>query len=68
MGMMDETHSVKVLGSGKQVIVVLGHDFGTDQSVWKYLVPHLVNIYCVVICMIYNMGAGTYHESRFFRL
>ncbi|KAL6571442.1 Strigolactone receptor KAI2d3 [Orobanche hederae] len=49
-------HNVRVLGSG-QTTVVLCHGFGTDQSVWRHLVPHLVDQYRVVL--FDNMGAGT---------
>ncbi|KAL6581249.1 Strigolactone receptor KAI2d8 [Orobanche minor] len=49
-------HNVRVLGSG-QTTVVLCHGFGTDQSVWRYLVPHFVDQYRVVL--FDNMGAGT---------
>nr|AWN64517.1 KAI2d5 [Orobanche cernua var. cumana]WAN70667.1 alpha/beta-hydrolases superfamily protein [Orobanche cernua var. cumana] len=49
-------HNVRVLGSG-QTTVVLNHGFGTDQSVWRHLVPHLVDQYRVVL--FDNMGAGT---------
>ncbi|KAJ6916401.1 hypothetical protein NC652_018946 [Populus alba x Populus x berolinensis] len=48
------------MGLGKQV-KVLGHNFGTDQLVWKHLVPHLVNIYCVVLYD--NRDAGYEHED-----
>ena len=56
MGIVGEAHNVNVVGSGEKV-VVLAHGFGTDQSVWKYLVPHLVEEYRVVL--FDNMGAGT---------
>ncbi|EEF37469.1 probable esterase KAI2 [Ricinus communis] len=56
MGIVEEAHNVKILGSGERVIV-LGHGFGTDQSVWKYLVPYLVEEYRVILYD--NMGAGT---------
>ncbi|KAF3438822.1 hypothetical protein FNV43_RR17097 [Rhamnella rubrinervis] len=56
MGIVEDAHSVKVLGTGKDIIV-LAHGFGTDQSVWKHLVPHLVDDYRVVLYD--NMGAGT---------
>ncbi|KAJ9170603.1 hypothetical protein P3X46_018699 [Hevea brasiliensis] len=56
MGIVEEAHNVKVLGSREQVLV-LSHGFGTDQSVWKYLVPHLLEDYRVIICD--NMGAGS---------
>ncbi|KAL6571443.1 Strigolactone receptor KAI2d4 [Orobanche hederae] len=49
-------HNVRVLGSG-QTTVVLCHGFGTDQSVCRHLVPHLVDQYRVVL--FDNMGAGT---------
>lgn len=45
-----------VLGRGNEV-VVLAHGFGTDQSVWKHLLPQLTDSYRLVI--FDNMGAGT---------
>lgn len=51
-----ETHNVNVLGSGEKHIV-LCHGFGLDQSVWKYVVPHLVEDFHVIL--FDNMGAGT---------
>lgn len=56
MGINEDAHNVRVVGSGLQA-VVLGHGFGTDQSVWRHLVPHLVDNYRVVL--FDNMGAGT---------
>ena len=62
MGVVEEAHNVKVLGSGDQTIV-LAHGFGTDQSVWKHLVPHLVDNHRVVL--FDNMGAGTTNPDYF---
>lgn len=62
MGIVEEAHNVKVTGSGEQVIV-LAHGFGTDQSLWKHLVPHLVDDYRVVLYD--NMGAGTTNPDYF---
>ncbi|GAB4846927.1 Probable esterase kai2 [Ancistrocladus abbreviatus] len=62
MGIVEEAHNVRVLGSGEQVIV-LAHGFGTDQSVWKHLVPHVVDSYRVVLYD--NMGAGTTNPEYF---
>lgn len=62
MGVVVEAHNVKVLGSGEKIIV-LGHGFGTDQSVWKHLVPHLVDEYTVVLYD--NMGAGPTNPDYF---
>lgn len=62
MGVVEEAHNVKILGSGDQTIV-LGHGFGTDQSVWKHLVPHLVDEYRVVLYD--NIGAGTTNPDYF---
>ncbi|GER30948.1 karrikin insensitive 2 conserved 2 [Striga asiatica] len=62
MGLDQEVHNVRVLGSGAET-VVLAHGFGTDQSVWKYLVPHLVEDYRVVLFDI--MGAGTTNPAYF---
>ncbi|KAL8546404.1 hypothetical protein ACS0TY_006219 [Phlomoides rotata] len=57
-----EAHNVRVLGSSDTTIV-LGHGFGTDQSVWKHLVPHLVDLYRVILYD--NMGAGTTNPDYF---
>ncbi|XP_011008514.1 PREDICTED: probable esterase KAI2 [Populus euphratica] len=62
MGVVEEAHNAKILGSGQQVIV-LAHGFGTDQSVWKHLVPHLVDEYTVILYD--NMGAGTTNPDYF---
>ncbi|KAL4582189.1 hypothetical protein LXL04_006731 [Taraxacum kok-saghyz] len=62
MGVVEQAHNVKILGSGNQTIV-LAHGFGTDQSVWKHLVPHLVDDYKVVLYD--NMGAGTTNPEYF---
>ncbi|TMX02831.1 hypothetical protein EJD97_019643 [Solanum chilense] len=62
MGIVEEAHNVKVLGSGEKTIV-LGHGFGTDQSVWKQLVPYLVDEYRVVLYD--NMGAGPTNPDYF---
>lgn len=63
MGVVEEAHNVKVIGSGNQATIVLGHGFGTDQSVWKHLVPHLVDDYRIVLYD--NMGAGTTNPDYF---
>ncbi|EPS71370.1 hypothetical protein M569_03387, partial [Genlisea aurea] len=55
-------HNVNVLGSG-ETTVVLGHGFGTDQSAWKHLLPHLVDGYRVILYD--NMGAGTTNPDYF---
>ncbi|KAG9440272.1 hypothetical protein H6P81_020437 [Aristolochia fimbriata] len=62
MGIVEEAHNVRVLGEGTQVIV-LAHGFGTDQSVWKHLVPHLVTEYKVVV--FDNMGSGPTNPDYF---
>ncbi|WCJ31346.1 alpha/beta-Hydrolases superfamily protein [Euphorbia peplus] len=54
MGILEEAHNLKVVGTGTQVLV-LAHGFGTDQSVWKHLVPHLVDDFKVILYD--NMGA-----------
>lgn len=59
---VEQAHNVKLLGSGHRTIV-LAHGFGTDQSVWKHLVPHLVEDYKVVLYD--NMGAGTTNPEYF---
>ncbi|CBI33729.3 unnamed protein product, partial [Vitis vinifera] len=62
MGIVEEAHNLKVVGSGEQIIV-LAHGFGTDQSLWKHLVPHLVDDYRVIL--FDNMGAGTTNPEYF---
>nr|AWN64537.1 KAI2c [Orobanche cernua]WAP33783.1 alpha/beta-hydrolases superfamily protein [Orobanche cernua var. cernua] len=62
MGITQDAHNVRFLGSGSRTIV-LAHGFGTDQSVWKHLVPHLVGEYRVVLYD--NMGAGTTNPDYF---
>ncbi|KAK9269868.1 hypothetical protein L1049_025441 [Liquidambar formosana] len=57
-----EAHNVRVLGSGEQMIV-LSHGFGTDQSVWKLLVPHLLDDHRVIL--FDNMGAGSTNPDYF---
>ncbi|KAF8117725.1 hypothetical protein N665_0008s0079 [Sinapis alba] len=63
MGVVEEAHNVKVIGTGNQATIVLGHGFGTDQSVWKHLVPHLLEDYRIVLYD--NMGAGTTNPDYF---
>nr|5Z7Y_A Chain A, Hyposensitive to light 7 [Striga hermonthica]5Z7Y_B Chain B, Hyposensitive to light 7 [Striga hermonthica]5Z7Y_C Chain C, Hyposensitive to light 7 [Striga hermonthica]5Z7Y_D Chain D, Hyposensitive to light 7 [Striga hermonthica] len=55
-------HNVTILGSG-ETTVVLGHGYGTDQSVWKLLVPYLVDDYKVLLYD--HMGAGTTNPDYF---
>ncbi|KAL8250996.1 hypothetical protein R6Q59_034689 [Mikania micrantha] len=62
MAVVEQAHNVKILGSGHRTIL-LAHGFGTDQSVWKHLVPHLVEDYKVV--MFDNIGAGTTNPDYF---
>lgn len=66
MGIVEEAHNVRVIGriggSGERTIV-LAHGFGTDQSVWKHLVPHLLDEFRVVLYD--NMGAGTTNPDYF---
>ncbi|KAK1372247.1 putative esterase KAI2 [Heracleum sosnowskyi] len=62
MGIVEAAHNVKVVGSGAETIV-LAHGFGTDQSVWKHLVPHIVDDYRVIL--FDNMGAGTTNPDYF---
>ncbi|XP_008787141.3 probable esterase D14L [Phoenix dactylifera] len=62
MGIVEEAHNVRVVGRGERTIV-LAHGFGTDQSVWKHLVPHLVEDCRVVL--FDNMGAGPTNPDYF---
>ncbi|CAL5324578.1 unnamed protein product [Camellia sinensis] len=62
MGIVEEAQNVKILGSGNQTIV-LAHGFGTDQSVWKHLVPHLLDDHRIIL--FDTMGAGTTNPDYF---
>ncbi|PKA58159.1 putative esterase KAI2 [Apostasia shenzhenica] len=62
MGIVEAAHNVRVVGTGERIIV-LAHGFGTDQSVWRHLLPHLVEEYRVVL--FDNMGAGTTNPDYF---
>eukprot|EP00249_Psilotum_nudum_P021104 c27972_g1_i2 orf=957-1388(+) len=55
-------HNVRVIGSGLET-VILCHGFGTDQSVWKQVIPHLIDDYRLVL--FDNMGAGTTNPDYF---
>ena len=57
-----DAHNVTVTGSGVQV-VLLGHGFGSDKSVWKYVLPTLLKDYKVVLYDL--MGAGTTNTDDF---
>jgi len=59
---LTNAHNVHVLGSGHELIV-LAHGFGTDQSVWKHMVPILEGRYRLI--MFDNMGAGTTNPEFF---
>lgn len=53
-----DAHNVRVLGNGSGPVVVLGHGFGSDQSIWKYIVPSLLKNGMKVV--LYDlMGAST---------
>lgn len=62
MGMLEDAHNARVVGNGERIIV-LAHGFGTDQSVWKHLLPHLLEEYRVVL--FDNMGAGPTNPDYF---
>ncbi|GER44762.1 karrikin insensitive 2 divergent 17, partial [Striga asiatica] len=62
MSNVGSAHNVTVLGSGEST-VVLGHGFGTNQSVWRHRVPHLVDEYRVLLYD--DMGAHTTDPNAF---
>ncbi len=57
-----DAHNVRVIGNGSQVLV-LGHGFGSDQSVWQFILPYFVNDFKVVLFDL--MGAGTTKSHNF---
>nr|XP_043608827.1 probable esterase D14L [Erigeron canadensis] len=62
--MAAEAHNVTVIGEGRE-IVVLGHGFGTDQSAWRHLVPHLAMNPNYKVVLFDIMGAGTTNPEFF---
>lgn len=65
MGILEEAHNIRIIGenSPEKRTIVLAHGFGTDQSVWKYFVPHLTADYRVIL--FDNMGAGPTNPEYF---
>ncbi|CAI5969705.1 unnamed protein product [Closterium sp. NIES-64] len=67
MGSILEEHNVRLLGSpdsSASELVVLGHGFGTDQSVWQHIVPHLLDDdYRLLLLDL--MGAGSTNPDNF---
>lgn len=64
MGIIEQAHNVKILGSGQRKIV-LAHGFGSDQSVWRHVVPHLLEDNCYQVILYDNIGAGTTNPDYF---
>ncbi|KAD3640890.1 hypothetical protein E3N88_30113 [Mikania micrantha] len=62
--MKAEAHNVKVIGEGQET-VVLGHGFGTDQSLWKHLLPDLATEPNYKVVLYDIMGAGTTNPDLF---
>ncbi|GBG82794.1 hypothetical protein CBR_g36325 [Chara braunii] len=61
-----ELHNVNILGSGQETIV-LGHGFGSDQTCWRHLVPHLVKHYRVVLFDMVGAGKSDFSYFSFSR-
>jgi pimeloyl-ACP methyl ester carboxylesterase len=57
-----ECHNVRVIGSGNR-IVVMGHGFGTDQFVWKHVIPYVEDDFRIVLYDL--MGSGTTKAEGF---
>lgn len=59
--------NANVYGNGTQT-VVLAHGFGTDQTVWQYLIPYLVCYFKVVVFDLVfsaNVDSKLYNETRY---
>lgn len=54
MNLVDR-HNIKVIGE-RGPVIVLGHGFGCDQTMWKHVAPILANNYRVVLYDL--MGCG----------
>jgi pimeloyl-ACP methyl ester carboxylesterase len=61
-----DAHNVRVIGNGSQVLV-LGHGFGSDQSVWQFILPYFVNDYKVVLFDLMGAGSTKSHNFSFAR-
>lgn len=57
-----QSHNVIIVGNGDQY-VVLSHGFGSDQTVWKYVLPYIMNDYKVILYDL--MGAGSTSADDF---
>lgn len=57
-----QSHNVTIVGNGDQY-VVLSHGFGSDQTVWKYVLPYIMNDYKVILYDL--MGAGSTSADDF---
>ena len=57
-----EQHNVRLVGSGSE-LVVMGHGFGTDQTVWQHCVPHVAAGRRVLLFDL--MGAGSTDPDLF---
>lgn len=62
MSQILKAHNVTLVGYGEK-LVVLGNGFGTDQSVWKYVVPHFVDDFKLIL--FDSMGDGTTDPEYF---
>jgi pimeloyl-ACP methyl ester carboxylesterase len=61
-----DAHNVRVIGNGSQVLV-LGHGFGSDQSVWQFILPYFVNDYKVMLFDLMGAGSTKSHNFSFAR-
>ncbi|WP_099469498.1 alpha/beta fold hydrolase [Konateibacter massiliensis] len=57
-----ERNHITVVGTGKETIV-LGHGFGCDQNVWRYIIPYLEKDYRLVL--FDYVGSGKSDKSQY---
>lgn len=57
-----QAHNVRVVGSGDKWLV-FGHGFGSDQTVWQFILPHFSRNYKILLFDL--MGAGSTNPQHF---
>ncbi|EFJ24879.1 hypothetical protein SELMODRAFT_267235 [Selaginella moellendorffii] len=58
MSTMAKIHNVRILGQGRE-LVVLSHGFGASQGAWEGLLPHLLPRYSVLLYDLRGHGGAT---------
>lgn len=57
-----QAHNVRVVGTGDKWLV-FGHGFGSDQTVWQFILPYFMRSYKILLFDL--MGAGSTNPQHF---